>query len=96
MADYAGFDMVPRLHRSVELHEKWEQFINEIVTEYSEDPDVRVNNRYIAFDIPGNPQLPIEGTEFTSFGVLLTPSRGGYVDVIKRYATHFFGTRIRG
>ena len=97
----AGFDMVPRLSKSIKDKEDWDRFMSIINQEYKDNAQVEVTSSYIVFKAGEHPMLPFEGHKFLRFSSKISGNIAGatgvfsYIRKVTRIAKEQFGPRIK-
>jgi hypothetical protein len=95
----AGFDMVPRLSKSLVGEDNWNQFLNCIKHHYKDDAQVEVKPNYILFKAGEHPKLPSEGHKLLRFSAKVSGSIAAateaYIKTVTRIAKVYFGSRIQ-
>ncbi|KAF2868036.1 hypothetical protein BDV95DRAFT_457425, partial [Massariosphaeria phaeospora] len=94
----AGFDLVPRLSKSIEDKNRWRSFIDCVKRKYEDDDGVEVKANYIEFNAGEHPILPFDGHKFLRFSSKISGKTGNqaeeYIRGVTHIATSILGSRV--
>lgn len=92
-----GFDMVPFFAQG-DSNDDWNQFIDDVLKEFRDDPVVVPGEREIIFKVGEHPTLPRAGHAFRRFSSKISGSCGAserYIICVYRIARKHFGHRVQ-
>lgn len=94
----AGFDLVPRLSKSIEDKNVWRHFIDCVKEAYEGDDNVKVTANYLEFNAGEHPMLPFDGHKCLRFSSKISGRTGQQADEYIRRVTHIaaliLGSRV--